>query len=138
MPVSRLEKIIGLKHSSHASGSRVSRRHSYSMNCGGVMSSVAENVNVAEWSVVPVTGASRITVSGGTRLVMSKGSVAGVGSTLPARSMARTSNVQRPSSASGSCHGLEQPRNASSGSIGSPGAGGSGGSVGSSSSSRHS
>ena len=137
-PTSKLLNTIGLEHSSQASGSRVSSRHSYSMNCGGVRSSVALNVNVAEFSVVPLTGASRISVSGGTRLVMSKGCCAGVGSVFPARSIARTSKIQLPSSPSGADHGLAQLRKASSGSTGSPGGSGSGGSVGSSSSSRHS
>ena len=46
MPVVRLEKIAGLKHSTQRSGSRVSIRHSYSMNCAGVMLSVAVKLNV--------------------------------------------------------------------------------------------
>ena len=46
VPVVRLAKIAGLKHSIHRSGSRVSMRHSYSMNCGGVMLSVAVKLNV--------------------------------------------------------------------------------------------
>ena len=63
---------------------------------------------------------------------------AGVGSSRPARSIARTSNVYRPSSSSSVCQPLEQDWKISIGSIASNGLCGSGASVRSCSISRHS
>src|SRR5687768_10261437 len=47
-PVGRFEYIAGLKHSSHSSGSLLSRRHSYSNHCGGVKSLRPSKVKSAE------------------------------------------------------------------------------------------
>src|ERR671915_588526 len=121
--VARWEYIAGLLHSSHMSGSRLSRRHSYSANCEGVKSLTAWKLKSAErLFVVGVVagaggtvwpgvrpGASTITVSGGVMPTPLMIRLTGVGSTLSARSTARTSNVNSPSSGSGTDHGLEQP-----------------------------
>ena len=61
----RLEKNVGLKHSSHISGSRLSSRHSYSRNGAGVPLSTPENVNVAARLLVVSGGFSAMIVSGG-------------------------------------------------------------------------
>jgi hypothetical protein len=83
-------------------------------------------------------GASTMTVSGGVIPTPLISWLTGVGSMLSARSMARTSNLNSPSSGSGTDHGLEQPFHISSGSGGSHGATGSGSSVSSISRNRHS
>ncbi len=134
----RFEKTVGLKHSSHISGSRLSSRHSYSMNCVGVIGSPPEKVKTAARLVLTSGGFSTMKVSGGVRSVPSMSMLTGVGSTFPARSTARTSNVKRPSSISGTDQGLEQPYQMNSGSIGSHGGVGSGASVSSFSIRRHS
>ena len=55
----------GLKHSTHRSGSRVSRRHSYSKNCGGVMLSTPVKLNVAARLLLTSGGFSTMIVCGG-------------------------------------------------------------------------
>ena len=86
-------------------------------------------VKVAERLLLTSGGFSTMIVCGGLVSAPSKWWIAGVGSTLPARSIARTSKLKRPSSMSGTCHGLEQPTHCCSGGIGSHGAIGSGASV---------
>ncbi len=144
--------MTGLKHSSHCSGSRLSRRHSYSANCDGVKSLTARKLKSAErlfvcgvvvgagGTTVPGVrpGASTISVSGGVMPTPLISCSIGVSSTLSARSIARTSKVKRPSSGSGTDHGLEQPFHISSGGCGSHGGTISGSSVSSISMKRHS
>jgi hypothetical protein len=54
-------------------------------------------------------GASTMTVSGGVMPTPLMSRLTGVGSMLPARSIARISSLNSPSSGSGTDHGLEQP-----------------------------
>jgi hypothetical protein len=83
-------------------------------------------------------GASTIFVSGGVIPTPLISWLTGVGSVLSARSMARTSNLNSPSSGSGTDQGLEQPFHISSGGTGSQGATTSGSSTRSISRKRHS
>src|SRR5687768_1214357 len=108
-PVARFEYIAGLKHSSHISGSRLSRRHSYSNHCGGVKSLTPLKLKRAERLFVCAGGASTMTVSGGSMLSALRMYLTGVGSMFPARSIARTSKFIIPSSNRIVDHGLEQP-----------------------------
>ena len=128
----------GLKHSCQRSGSRVSTRHSYSRNMAGVPECSPVNEKVAARLLLTSGGCSVMIVCGGFGSVPSKAWTAGVGSTLPLRSIARTSKSQRPSSMSGTDHGGRHGPHWSSGGTGSQGTIGSGASVSSRSTRRHS
>src|SRR5688572_7998613 len=78
-----------------------------------------------------------MTVSGGVMPTPLMISLTGVGSVLSARSIARISSTNSPSSGSGTDHGLEQPFHWSSGGTGSHGATTSGSSTRSTSMKRH-
>src|SRR5918999_4026442 len=98
VPVVRFETMNGLKHSTQRSGSRVSTRHSYSMNSAGVLGWVAVNENVAARLLLSAGGISVMIVSGGLGSAPSKWWVAGLGATLPRRSIARAPKNIRPPS----------------------------------------
>ena len=102
------------------------------------MLSVPVNVKVAARLLDGFAGLSAISVFGGLVSIPLKVCTAGVGSTLPARSTARTSKLYMPSSVSGCSQPLWQETNSSSSSTGSQGATTSGASVRSCSTSRHS
>jgi hypothetical protein len=91
------------------------------MNCGGVSSLVPEKVNVATRLLLTSGGFSTMIVSGGSSGVGTS-CTAGVGSTLSARSTARTSNRTGSSSISSPWYGLTQLCHCSSGGTGSQGA----------------
>jgi hypothetical protein len=94
-PRARFEYVFGLEQEPKSAGAWLSRRHS-----NVEPASLEEKANVALVLVVVATGPESIDVSGG---VVSAGAsivqlqLAGVGSMLPAWSIARTSKVCEPS-----------------------------------------
>ncbi len=78
---------------------------------GVPLTSKPENVNVALVSVVSEFGPESIDVSGAETSITVQLRVAGVGSTLPASSTARTANVCAPASSTSTSSGTEQLSN---------------------------